>query len=270
MDSYFKSHDNHRLYYETHLCKKAKGAVILVHGLNEHAGRYEHVIECLNDDFSVFLFDHRGHGRSDGARSHVNAFSEYVDDLHHFVTMHKKHQPLFVVGHSMGGQVVLNYLHSYPKDPIAGFVTSSANIRVKIKINALKRFLGVKLSNHVPRLKLPNDIDPKWVCSDPVVVNCYKNDPLIGKNISVKLAAEILKNQEEILNYAPKIKIPALMMHAGDDRICDKAGSEDFFERLASKDKELVIYEGMYHEIFNEIENDMVLEKLKSWLLEHA
>lgn len=272
-DSYFKSHDQHRLFYQSYHPKKSKAVVILVHGLNEHIGRYDHVVGTLTKNFTVYLFDHRGHGRSDGVRSHVVSFSEYCDDLHEFVKLVKKNEKndkVFIIGHSMGGQVLLNYLHTYPKDGIAGFVTSSANIRVGIQIGALKKYLGYKLSQHFPKVKLPNDIDPKWISRDKNIVAKYKADPLVSKSISVRLATEILDNQEKLMSYASKIKFPALMLHGGDDRICDPRGTEEFYQNLKSNDKELKIYDGMYHEIFNEIGREEVIGDVNKWILKHV
>lgn len=268
-ESYFKAKDQHRLYFECYKPQTSHGVVILVHGVNEHVGRYEHVVDALTRKFTVYLFDHRGHGRSDGVRSHVESFSSYSDDVHEFVNLVKsseKSQPIFIIGHSMGGQVVLNYLYRFPQEGLAGFITSSANIRVGMKIGPIKKFFGYKLSEHFPKAKLPNDIDPKWISRDKSVVAKYKSDHLVGKTISVRLATEILDNQNEIMAFAAKIKIPALMLHGGDDRICDPKGTEEFFELLASRDKTLKIYKGMYHEIFNEIDCEEVIDDVCDWL----
>jgi len=256
VDTYFKAHDHHRLYYESIHPKKSSAILVLIHGLNEHIGRYAHVVDYFKDQYTIYLFDHRGHGRSDGIRSHVEDFNHYIKDLNEFMKMvaeNEGKQKIFMIAHSLGGQVLLNYLKKYRKPPISGIVTSSANIRIKLKINPIKKYLGLKLADHAPRLKLPSDIDPKWISHDPKVVEEYKNDPLVGKKISVKLASEIIKNQEKIMELAPKIKIPALMLHGGDDHICDQNGTVEFFENLGSKDKELKIYPGMYHEIFNNL-----------------
>lgn len=266
--SYFQAHDHHRLYYESHHPKQARAVLIFVHGVNEHSGRYRKTVNTFKKDFTVYLYDHRGHGRSDGMRSHVENFSHYVNDLHEFVSFvaQKEVGKIFIIGHSMGGQVVVNTVAKYPKAPIAGFITSSPNIRLKMKINPLKKFIGMKLSKYVPRLRLPNDISAKWISRDRDVVRAYENDPLVGRAITAKLAFEILKNLQTIMSLANKIKIPALMMHAGEDRICDKEGTIEFFSKLKSRDKELEIFDDMYHEIFNEIGKEKVFARMRSWL----
>lgn len=272
-DSYFKAHDNHRLFYECHRAKKTRAVLVMVHGLNEHIGRYAHVVDYFKTDYTTYLFDQRGHGRSDGVRSHVESFEHYTRDLHEFLKFVAHEEvglKIFLIAHSMGGQVALNYLGTHADAPVAGFITSSANLRVKMKINALKKFLGTKLSEYFPKLTVANDINPKWISRDKKIVAQYKQDPLVGQKISIRLATEILKNHENVMALAPKIKIPALMLHGGADNICDKQGSVDFFERLASQDKKIRIYEGMYHEILNEIGREEVLADMAGWLKKHV
>ncbi|OVE81592.1 hypothetical protein BVY03_03045 [bacterium K02(2017)] len=268
-EAYFKSHDNHRLYYEVHQPAKPLASLIIVHGLGEHIGRYQNVINYLKEQYNIYLYDQRGHGRSDGVRFHIQDFSHYVNDLHEFVNLvTKKHpkQKTYLLGHSMGGQVVLNYLGQHPRTNLKGFITSSPNIKVKMKINPIKRKLVNYFAGYLPKFKLPNQIPTKWICRDKEVVKAYKHDPLVGKWITMQLASELIANQEHLLNEANKIKIPALMLHAGDDLICDKQGSIDFFDQLSSRDKDLKIYKGMYHEIFNEIDKEQVLAELASWI----
>ncbi|MCP5464568.1 MAG: lysophospholipase [Deltaproteobacteria bacterium] len=273
-DSYFKGHDNHRLYYESVLPKNPKAILVFVHGLNEHTGRYEHVVERFQNDYGIYLYDQRGHGQSDGIRAHVCSFNEYIQDLAEFVGMVKKNHPrqkIFMVAHSMGGQVLLNFLGTYPSIKLAGFITSSPNIKVAFKISRLKRFVGLKLSEHFPKFRFPSEVDQKWISRDPEVVKRYKNDPMVAKSISARLAAEIILNQEDvIMNQAPKITLPAFMMHAGDDRICAPEGSEEFFAKLGSQDKTLKIYPEYYHELFNDLDYEVVLDDMAAWLRERS
>src|SRR3990167_7021722 len=140
--SYFKSHDHHRLYYETWGHDKPRGTLIFVHGLNEHSGRYAHVADYFQKrNYNVYLFDHRGHGKSDGLRSFVDDFSHYlkdVDEFVHLVFKTEQDRKVFLVGHSMGGQIVLNYLAKY-RSRLSGFVTFSPNILTVLKIPFLKK-----------------------------------------------------------------------------------------------------------------------------------
>jgi alpha-beta hydrolase superfamily lysophospholipase len=269
-DGYFKTHDHHRLFYQKIVPeKKSRAVLVCVHGVNEHSGRYGHFIEAFSQDFTLYLFDHRGHGRSDGVRSHVEKFDEYVNDVAAFVdwvTCENPSAKLFLIGHSLGGQITVNYLARFSKSGLSGFILSSPNLRLKMKLNPLKKMLADKLSQWAPQFKLPNDISPDWISRDPLVVKDFKKDPLVGKAVSVRLAQEILTNLETVLDLAPKIKIPGLLMHAGDDKITDQQGTVDFFERMIVKDKTLKIYPGFYHELFNDLGKEDVFEDVRAWL----
>lgn len=272
-NNYFKAHDHHRLYYECVRPKSPKAVLVLVHGLGEHLGRYSNPVREFGKDHTVYLYDHRGHGRSDGVRTHVDSFDQFIADLREFIEIvAKRHKgmPLFLIGHSMGGQIVIGFAAKYPSIPITGLITSSANVRIALKVNKLKRFLGKNISKILPKLRLNNEIDPQWICRDSEVVSAYKKDPLVSKGLSAKLACEVLAHQAHILELAEKIKIPVLMLHAGDDRICDPRGTVAFYERLATADKTYKIYPGMYHEIFNEVGKEEVFTDMRRWMDERA
>lgn len=271
-DSYFKGHDAHRLYYERHAARSPKAVLVVVHGLNEHSGRYKPLLDALGKKYTIYIYDHRGHGRSDGVRAHVDDFDQLIADLREFVELVAKqeNQKIFLIGHSMGGQIVVNFMAKYPEAKVYGFITSSANLRIGVKINPVKKFLGMKAAGLLPRLKLKNEIDPRLICTDMNVVREYKRDPLVTKFITTRLAAELLKNQDNIMAMASRIHKPALLLHGGDDSICDPSGTEEFCDRLASEDKTVKLYPGMYHEIFNEPENAQVFSDILAWLGEHA
>lgn len=268
-ESYFTTRDNHRLYCETWAPESPKAVLIFVHGLNEHIGRYAHVAHFFSDEYTCHLYDQRGHGRSEGVRAFAESFGNFSADLDEFVNKVKTESgplKIFIVGHSMGGQVVLNYLGQYSSANLSGFITSSANIQIGWKVNPIKKYLGVKLSSFFPKLTLPRELDEKYICRDENVVRAYVADPLVNHSITLSLAREILANQDVILENAPRIEIPALMMHAGDDHISASDGTVEFFEHLGSKDKTLKIYDGFYHELFNEFDKEHVFQDIKSWL----
>lgn len=272
-ENYFRTRDGLRLHYEIHTPPNPKAIIVVLHGLNEHVGRYRHVAERFSGDFKVCLLDQRGHGASDGVKSYVNSFLDYVADVDEFLSLVKKKSPgknLFLIAHSMGGQVALNYLADFPNHPVAGFITSSPNIRVGWRINPIKRALGMKAARWLPKLKMPGEVDPKWISHDAAVVADYKSDPLVPQYVTLGLASEVLLNQELLLSKASRISIPALMLHGGDDRISSPQGSRDFFAKLASADKTLKIYDGLYHEIFNEIGKEAVFDDVVQWLLKRV
>jgi acylglycerol lipase len=268
--NYYPGFDQTPLYYEAFPAKKQqKGVLIIVHGLGEYTDRYSHVVDYFNTHYSVYIYDQRGYGRSEGTRAHVDRFNDYVEDLKLFVQMVKKResgQKIFILGHSMGGQVLLNYLGQNPRVNFAGVITSSPNIKLAFEVGPIKKFLALKLSKYMPKLRLPSDVDPKWVSHDPKIVKGYLSDPLVIRSVTVNLGKEVLLNQESILENAAKIKQPILMLHAGDDHICSEEGTHDFFAKLSSTDKQKKIYPGFYHEILNEVEKEKPLRDIKKWV----
>lgn len=272
IESFFVSPDQHRLYYQVYSQPHPKAVLIFVHGLNEHSGRYKHPVKYFSKaNYTIYLFDHRGHGKSDGLRSYVDNFSTYLKDLNEFVRWVKareKKAPIFMIGHSMGGQILLNYLAKY-KPKINGFLTSSANIQIAIKIPYLKKKIALFLSRYIPKFALPNEIDPKWISRDPDIVSEYKNDPLVSSKTTLGLIAEMITNQDRIFELPEMISIPAFMMHGGDDQICAANGTKLFFDKLAAKDKKIKIYDHYFHEIFNEIGKEEVFAEMEAWLNDH-
>lgn len=271
-ESYFKSHNHHRLYYQVWKPEKPKAVLIFVHGLNEHSGRYDYPVQYFFEHgFTLYLFDQQGHGRSDGLRSFVDDFESYLKDLHEFVKHiqnEEKKKKNFMIGHSMGGQIALNYVAKYPHD-LDGLITSSANVQMALKVPWLKRVLGLSLAKYFPRFTLANEIDPKWISRDHEVVRAYKKDPLVSKKITLRLASEMIKNQEALFGLASKVKLPAFILHGGDDHICATEGSRQFFEKMGSKDKSFKIYDGFYHEIFNEFGKEEVFKDIERWVMGH-
>lgn len=268
-EGYFPGTDRHRLYYQAWRAAKPRAVLLFIHGLNEHSGRYQNPINYFYEkNYSIYAYDHRGHGRSDGIRSYVDRFKQFWEDLaafHRFVIDAEKGAPLFLIGHSMGAQILLNYMASCSL-PVNGFVTSSANIEMCLKINPIKKLLATNLSVVMPKLRVGNDIDPKWISRDLEVVRAYKQDALVPKDITLRLAAEIIANQQKIYSLAAKIRQPCYLMHGGDDRICSARGSEKFFNQLGSSDRTLTIYDDFYHEIFNEPGREEVFKDIQRWI----
>ncbi len=270
-EAYHIAADGHKLHYQ--IWKPGKDnldtVLIFVHGLNEHSGRYTNPINYFVDKgYTIYLFDHKGHGKSDGLRSYVDNFDEYLEDLEHFtqfVNQSEKKKKIYMVGHSMGGQILLNYVARY-KAPIDGFMTSSANIEMALKVPALKKMAGLWLAKYFPRFGLPNEIDPMWISRDQDVVEKYKQDPLVSKKITLKLASEIMRNQESIMSLAKKITLPGFLMHGGADQICAADGTRKFYDKMGSTHKAIKIYDHFYHEIFNEIGHEVVFQDMENWI----
>lgn len=243
----------------------------MVHGLAEHSGRYgPFVRHCVANGYGVALYDQRGHGQSEGPRGHFDHVQDLLSDLAQFVQFTKESHPgvpVILVGHSFGGQLALNFVVRYAKG-LRGLIVSSPNIGIKMKLAWWKRLLGDYAYRVAPRMRVGNNIDPRWLSSDPEVVRAFEQDPRICRTLTLHAAREILRNLDVVMALASRIHIPSLFLHAGDDRICDPEATRRFFRRVPVTRKRLKIYDGFQHEIFNEVQRAAVFADLDEWLAE--
>jgi acylglycerol lipase len=265
-DGWLGSADGTRLYWQAWEPENtARDVVILVHGAAEHGGRYAHVAERLvAAGFAVYALDHRGHGRSGGARALIGRFDRVVEDLGLFITRISDGRRPFLVGHSFGGAVALAYAIRHG-DTIAGLVTSGPAVGTEAVPAALKAVTAA-LSALAPRLPVFK-IEDDAVSRDPQVVLDYQRDPLnhAGK-LPARTLGEMLRAMDTIPRDAIALRTPLLLLHGSEDRLCPPAGSRQVHAAAGSADKTLKVYDGLYHEIFNEPEREQVLDDLVEWM----
>jgi len=268
---FFKTQDGSELYYQSWIPEKKKGVLAVVHGLAEHSGRYQFLVDYfVKRGWALYLIDQRGHGKSPGPKLYAPNFETLVDDLEAFVHEVRSLEPklpLFLVAHSFGGQVAVNYLARRPKE-LKGAILSGPNLKLAMSISCLKKMLGYAASRVLPTFLVPNDLTASWISHDPEVVKAYEDDPLVSHKISLKLGTAILDNIDQVMDLAPEIKTPVFILHGGDDKITSVEGSREFFEKLKLQDKTLKIYPGFYHESFNEIGKEKVFADMDRWLEE--
>ncbi len=257
------------LFYRRWQGKPDKSVLLFVHGMGEHSGRYGHPVQFFGKEgYTIYAYDQRGHGRSDGQRAYAESFAKFIGDLNQVIRFIKKKEgdkKIYLIGHSFGGQVVLTYGARHPEG-IEGIIVSSPNLRLAMPVPWLKKQAGLFLSSLLPGLAMDSGVDPNLVSHDEEEVEAYANDPLINTDITVRLASEMFANQDEMLSIAEAFEVPCLLMHAGDDQISDPEGTEEFFEACAASDKTLELYPGFYHELFNEVDKLSVFSDMKTWL----
>lgn len=248
---------------------RPRGTVCIAHGLREHSERYRHVAGAFADaGFVVFAFDWRGHGRSEGPRGHAPSYAQLLDDYGRLVGMATA-TPKFAYGHSMGGQIILNYGRLHPKG-LDGVIATGPWLRLAFPAPAVKVLLGRILSPILPKGALPTGLKVASLSRDPEVVRAYQADPLIHDKLSFRLGITMLDGGEEVLTHAADFRLPVLVAHGDADRIIDPRSTEAFYTRAGSSDKTLRLYQGFYHEIHNEPEWARVLGDLTGWATERA
>jgi alpha-beta hydrolase superfamily lysophospholipase len=272
-DGWLAGADGKRLYWQAWMPAGDPAAVVvLAHGVNEHGGRYAHVGERLADDgFAVYALDHRGHGRSDGHRSFIDRMDLVVEDMRAFVSrVRKEHagRRPFLVGHSLGGAVAATYALR-DGDSIAGLVLSGPAVATEAVSPALKAMSQI-LSAVAPRLPV-YQIDENLISRDPGVVRAFLEDPLVNPGkLPARTLGEITRSMETLPEQVAELRTPLLLLHGTQDGLCPPEGSKMVAERAATADCTLKLYDGLYHEVFNEPERDRVLDDLASWLLERC
>jgi acylglycerol lipase len=272
-EGFFKGARDHRIYYRYWLPEgEAKAILLVVHGLAEHGGRYGNLVHhFLPLGYAVYAIDHLGHGRSEGARVYVERFTEYTDTLVAFREMIRnwqKDKPVFLIGHSMGGLIGSLYLLDHQGE-LAGAVFSGPAVKVPDNIPAIAIFAGKVFSALAPKLRLIA-LDAAGVSRDPAVVRAYETDPLVYRGkMTARLGSEMLKAMRRVAVEASRITLPLLILQGSADRLVDPSGAQMLHDRASSLDKRIILYEGLYHEVFNEPEHDRVIKDVEMWLESH-
>ena len=246
---------------------RRRADVVLAHGAGEHSARYGHVARALNErGYSVWALDHRGHGRSGGARALIDSFEAAVADIRSLVELVRgeSSEPPFLLGHSMGGLLSTGYTLRHQAS-IAGLILSAPAAALETASPAT-RMVSALLSRVTPTLGVFK-VDPRGVSRDPEVVRDYESDPQVfhGK-LPVRTVAELAAEIGTLADRAPEINLPVLLMYGTADPIVPISGSVMLAERIASKDLTVTPYDGLYHEILNEPERDQVIAEIVAWL----
>jgi alpha-beta hydrolase superfamily lysophospholipase len=270
----FTGRNNFNLYYQSWVPDgKPIALLIIVHGIAEHSGRYANVVNYfVPKGYAVYSFDLRGHGKSDGIRSHVERFSYYLDDLKTFcdkVRDENKTAKIFLVGHSMGSTIALDYAVEHQSE-LNGLIVSGTTLKAGNSVTKVSILMAKILSVVMPKMGVAA-LDANGISRDKAVVAAYINDPLnyTGK-LRARWGAELLKTMNKLQSQISALSLPILILQGTADRISDPSGSKMLFDGVGSKDKTLKLYEGFYHEIFNDPERQQVFLDMENWLKLHV
>ncbi len=250
-----------------------RAVVLVVHGILEHSGRYGNLVAHLVPrGYAVYAVDLRGHGQSAGRRGHLTDWDEIVGDLGaalRLVRSHEVGRPLFLLGHSLGGMIVLNYMLRERPSDLAGVIVSSPALAVGY--SPLMQGLARVLSRVAPRLMIPDPpLTAATISRDPAVVAAYQADPLKLPGTTARFGAESLAAIRWTGAHAGEFPdVPLLIIHGAADRLVPPEGSRRFFAAAPIHDKTHHEYPGGYHESFNDTNRARALADVESWLKHH-
>lgn len=255
--------------YAVHWAVNEPIAVIaLVHGQGEHIGRYPHLAAWYNArKVAVIGFDQQGYGRSEGGRGHADNLEVLLDDIGLLLEKTRAaypHTPLFLYGHSMGGNLVLNYTLRR-EAAFSGLIATSPWIRLAFEAPTLKVLAGKVLRRFMPALSLPTGLAAHFISRDPVVVSAYKNDPLVHSRLSAAAGISLMEAAAWLNAYSGPMPVRTLLQHGTGDRIISPAATREFAQRVTG-DVMHVEWPGGYHELHNEPEKLAFFERTLLWM----
>jgi alpha-beta hydrolase superfamily lysophospholipase len=245
--------------------------IALVHGMGEHSGRYRRLAEFFTArGIAVISYDQRGHGKSEGKQGHITHYNQLldgIDELLEKTRLQFKNKPIFLYGHSMGGNLVLNYALKKP-NTVKGIVVTGPWLRLAFDPPAIQVKLANLMRNLYPGFSQASGLKTENLSRDPEVVKAYTRDRLVHDRITASFFVNLYQAGLYALQHANELKVPALLMHGGSDKITSAQASEEFAKK-ASLVTQFHLWDGMYHEIHNEPEREVVLTKVFDWISAH-
>lgn len=268
----FKGYGGLNLYSQSWYPEGQSQAVVAaVHGLGAHSSLFDVAVRYLvAQNYEVHSFDLRGHGRSPGQRGHINAWTEFREDLRAFLQQifeRRSGCACFLWGHSLGGTIVLDYALRFPQQ-LQGLIVTAPALG-KVRIAASKLAVGRLLSRVMPRFSLKLGIQEDLGSRDPKIISNYAEDPLRHCYGSARLATEFFATVDWIDQHSSNLQVPLLLLHGSADQVTLPEGSRAFFQQVLFPDKEHREYPGCYHDLYVDIDYQMVLTDLENWLGRH-
>ncbi len=245
-----------------------KAVIILVHGMGEHAKRFEDSVikYLLESNYAVLALDLYGHGLSKGKRGHCPSYKALIDAVDALVSKSRElflSQPIYLYGHSMGANIVINYALLYP-DTIKKVIASSPFLRLAFVPPKWKMFFGKLLFKVMPSLTLASELDVNAISRVPLEVKRYVDDTLIHNRISPMYLFPVIEAGEQALAKASELKVPSLITHGKADRLTDHKASVEFSNQ--SELATLKLFENGYHELHHDLCKDEFIKTVLNWL----
>jgi alpha-beta hydrolase superfamily lysophospholipase len=269
----FAGCDGTQLFYQAWLPEGESRLVLVnLHGLGDHSGLYPSLAQYFpRRGVALYAFDVRGNGRSDGQRGFVRNWSQYRDDLEAFLALvsgWEPDRPLFLLGNSLGGLIVLDYALARPRG-LNGVIAAAPPLG-SLGVPPLLMALGRVFSRLIPRFSLKVGMDLTGLARDSQVVQAVLADPLFHRRGTARLSTEVTEAVDRVQSRAAELSVPLLILHGSADRMVSPDGSREFFARLRYPDRKFLEYPGAYHGLFADFGSDRVLADLGEWLEAHV
>jgi alpha-beta hydrolase superfamily lysophospholipase len=266
----FSGCDGTALFYQAWVPRLSRPRALLVnlHGLGDHSGLYPRLADHFpSRDIALYAFDMRGNGRSPGQRAYVRSWDDYRGDLQAFLELVRNWEPqlpLFLLGNSLGGLVVLEYALLRPQ-ALAGVIAAAPPLG-KLGVPPVLMALGRTMSRVIPRFSLEVGMDLSGLARDPTVIAGVLSDPFFHRRGTARLSTEVTAAITRVQEGAGRFSVPLLILHGSADRMVPPEGSREFFSKVRFPDRELREYPEAYHGLFADIGYQQVLADLEHWI----
>ena len=263
--------DGLKLFTRAWEINDAVANVYIVHGFVEHSGRYNEIASFFNrHGCSVYAYDLRGHGKSEGEKPYIKRFTLLDEDMSRWMdATFTAEKPSFLFGHSLGGLVICSYLiRKKPRlDNLKAVMMTGPALMIHRDIAPFLQKIAPIVGEFVPKMTTLG-LDGEFVSKDPAVVAAYRADPLVyHKKSHARSGWEIMKTMKYVQDNASDFSYPVYIAHGLSDKLTEPDGSKKFYSNISSSDKTLKLYDGLYHEIFNEPERDIFYNDLENWFV---
>jgi lysophospholipase len=262
--------DGLRLAYRAWEAVSPRAGIVVVHGLGEHSGRYEHFAETMASfAISTYALDQRGHGLSDGRRGHVPSFDVFLREIDRFRRevegLAEYRLPLFLLGQSMGGLIALRYVEEH-ESRFRGAVLCSPWLATSMPVARRKIMAANALKRVLPALPFRSNMNAEHFSHDPDVVQAYRADPLVHDRITPRLFVEVSAAMGVVLQRSDRIREPLLFLLGGDDRLVDTDRTVRFAQSMTGADVTVRVFPGLYHELLQEVERSRIFREIGDWI----
>jgi alpha-beta hydrolase superfamily lysophospholipase len=272
LEGHFTGSKNTNLFFQLWENPRARGTIIITHGHGEHTDSYKRVVEALRDDtWSIYAWDMRGHGKSEGARGYASGFDDYCNDYVEFLKMvlaepSVKKGPVVLLCHSMGALVQFKTLLQHPEFKPDAMAVSSPLLGIAVEIPAYKKMGAEWIAKFLPTLTLGNEIGNEDVTRDPEVIRELEQDPYRHARVCAKVYLGFLESFKFVHEGASELKVKTLFQISDKDPVISSSEALRFFENLGSAEKEIKIYKDAKHEVYNDVIREQVFEDLRHFL----